>query len=76
MYTITAKTCNVNDPAFSIITDKECAPSIIFRLIDAFRDIKVVDEETGELIFDYYISDELFIQNESPENVIYSIIWG
>lgn len=44
------------------------------KLMDGFRDIVAIDEETGELMYQWYVSDEIFSPKCSPFEAVMSII--
>lgn len=69
-FEITAKTdgfetvLSVNEADFLEILDK---------LMDGFRDIVAIDEETGELMYQWYLSAEIFSPNCSPFEAVTSV---
>lgn len=70
-FEITAKTdgveimLSVNEADFLETLDK---------LMDGFRDIVAIDEETGELMYQWYISAEIFSPNCSPFKAATSVL--
>lgn len=70
-YEITAKTgsfetiLSVNEADF---------PEILHALMDGFGDIVAIDEETGELILQLYVSDEIFPPKCSPFEALMSVL--
>lgn len=72
-YTITAKS---EKKDYIITVDKNCAARVVDRLMTAFRDIECVNDDTGEVMFNYYISNEIFVPTDTKENVINSLRWG
>ena len=70
-FEITAKTdgveimLSVNEVDFLETLDK---------LMDGFRDIVAIDEETGELMYQWYVSDEIFSRKCSPFEAATSVL--
>ena len=50
------------------------ANTIAFMLIEAFRDVKIVDDTTGEVMFCHYESADLFKAHKVQSVVICSVM--
>ena len=50
------------------------ANTIAFMLIDAFRDVKIVDDTTGEVMFSHYESADLFRACKAQSTVICNVM--
>lgn len=72
-YTITAKS---EKKDYIITIDARCAARVIERLMDAFRNIECINNDTGEVMFTYYMSNEIFVPIDTKENVINSLSWN
>lgn len=70
-FEITAKTGGIETVLYVNEAD---FPEIIHALMDGFGDIVAIDEETGELIFQLYISDEIFPPKCSPFEALMSVL--
>lgn len=70
-YEITAKT----DGTETMLSVNEADfPEILNGLMDGFRDIVAIDEETGELMYQWYVSAEIFCPKCSPFEALMSIL--
>lgn len=69
-------TAKMNGYIVEITADFEVTENIVNKLMEGFRDIEVIDSETGELLFQFYMDDELFHPTEKAELIVASIFWG
>lgn len=70
-YEITAKTDGIET---MLSVNEADFPEILNALMDGFRDIIAIDEETGELMFQWYVSDEIFSSKCSPFEALMSVL--
>ncbi len=65
MYTITAKSCCA--PRIEISLEGNLYQVLTYRdiLLKSFRQIEIVDNTTGELMWYFYESDQLFIPEQA-----------
>jgi hypothetical protein len=61
MYSLYAETCEKNSIKieFHDVTQEQ-VPSAVELLGKAFRDIEVIDEETGEVVYSSYVGGDFF----------------
>ena len=64
---------NKFDTTYEVIVENEQCDKYIDILLRAFRDITVIDNDTGELIFQVYFDEDIFIK-EIPEIVALGIL--
>jgi hypothetical protein len=50
------------------------ANTIAFMLMEAFRDVKIVDDTTGEVMFNHYESADLFTAHKAQSTVICDVM--
>lgn len=69
-YTITAKSgdaistrVRISDTSFRVLCYKTC-------LLQAFRNIEIINDETGEVMFTHYESEDLFFASKEIGEVV------
>ena len=72
-FTVTADNCEGMEISFK--GKSFCmANSIAFMLIEAFRDVRIVDDTTGEVMFNHYESAEMFRASKAQSAVICNVM--
>ena len=72
-FTVTADNCEGMEISFK--GKSFCmANSIAFMLIEAFRDVRIVDDTTGEVMFNHYESADLFTAHKAQSTVICDVM--
>lgn len=73
--TFTVTTDNCEGMEISFKGKSFCmANTIAFMLIDAFRDVKIVDDITGEVMYSHYESADLFKARKAQSVVICNVM--
>lgn len=68
-FTVTADGCN----GFEVSYKRQSfhmANTIAFMLTEAFHDVKIVDDNTGEVMYNHYESAELFNARKAQSEVV------
>jgi hypothetical protein len=72
-FTVTADNCEGMEISFK--GKSFCmANTIAFMLMEAFRDVKIVDDTTGEVMFNHYESADLFTAHKAQSTVICDVM--
>lgn len=72
-FTVTADNCEGMEISFK--GKSFCmANSIAFMLIEAFREVKIVDDTTGEVMYSHYESADLFRARKTQSTVICNVM--